>query len=90
MNFTDYLWNMNLAIEEAENAALEQAKNSPQAKMLAAANDAAAGINMGDMEAQIQANIQAKIDSGASKNDILASMNTEEVNVQAAPPQQMS
>ena len=58
--------------------------------MFAAANDAAAGINMGDMEAQIQANIQAKIDSGASKNDILASMNTEEVNVQAAPPQQMS
>ena len=45
--------------------------------MLAAANDAAGQINMGDMEAQIQANLQAKIDAGASKNDILSQMDTE-------------
>jgi len=43
--------------------------------MLAAANDAAGTINMGDMEAEIQANLQAKIAAGASKNDILSQMN---------------
>lgn len=41
----------------AEAAALEAAKNSPQARMLAAANDAASNINMGEMEATIQAQL---------------------------------
>jgi hypothetical protein len=43
--------------------------------MLESANNAAQGINMQDIEANIQANIQAKIDSGASKDEIMASMN---------------
>jgi len=53
--------------EEAEAAALEAAKNSPGAKMLAAANNAASEINMNEMEATIQANLQAKLDSGATR-----------------------
>lgn len=40
--------------------------------MLSAANDAASSINMAEMEANIQANLQAKIDAGASKAEILA------------------
>ena len=39
--------------EEAEAQAIEAAKNSPQAKMLSAANDAASTINMAEMEANI-------------------------------------
>jgi len=45
--------------EEAEAAAIEAAKSTPQAKMLTAANDAASTINMAEMEANIQANLQA-------------------------------
>jgi len=43
--------------EEAENAALDAAKNSPQAQIFAAANTAASEINMNEMEATIQANL---------------------------------
>lgn len=53
--------------------------------MLAAANDAAGTINMGDMEAEIQANLQAKIAAGASKNDILSQMNSEELAIPTEP-----
>jgi len=45
--------------DEAEAAAIEAAKNSPHAKMLTAANDAASSINMAEMEATIQANLEA-------------------------------
>ena len=68
--------------EEAEAQAIEAARNSPQAKMLTAANDAASSINMAEMEANIQANLQAKIDAGASKAEILAGAGTEDL---AAP-----
>lgn len=68
--------------EEAEAQAIEAAKNSPQAKMLNAANDAASSINMAEMEATIQANLQAKIDAGASKAEILAGAGSEDL---AAP-----
>lgn len=50
--------------------------------MLTAANDAASSINMAEMEATIQANLQAKIDAGASKAEILAGAGTEDL---AAP-----
>lgn len=43
--------------EDAEAAAIEAAKNSPQAKLTYAANDAASTINMAEMEANIQANL---------------------------------
>jgi beta-galactosidase/beta-glucuronidase len=43
--------------QAAEEAAIEAARNSPQAKMFNAANEAAAGINMADMEANIQAEL---------------------------------
>lgn len=65
--------------EEAEAQAIEAAKNSPQAKMLTAANDAASTINMAEMEANIQANLQAKIDAGASKAEILAGAGSEDL-----------
>lgn len=58
--------------DEAEAAAIEAAKNSPHAKMLTAANDAASSINMAEMEATIQANLEAQIHAGASKADLLA------------------
>ena len=60
--------------QEAEEAAEREARNSPAAKMLTQANAAASGINMGDIEANIQAQIQAKVASGASKEEIMASM----------------
>lgn len=66
--------------EEAEAQAIEAAKNSPQAKMLSAANDAASSINMAEMEANIQANLQAKIDAGASKAEILAGATTDDLS----------
>ena len=69
--------------EEAEAAAIEAAKNSPQAKMLTAANDAASSINMAEMEANIQANLQAKIDAGASKAEIMAGAGTEDLSIPA-------
>lgn len=69
--------------EEAEAQAIEAAKNSPQAKMLNAANDAASSINMAEMEATIQANLQAKIDAGASKAEILAGAGTEDLSAPA-------
>jgi len=40
--------------------------------MFSAANDAASSINMAEMEANIQANLEAKINAGASKAEILA------------------
>ena len=58
--------------DEAEQQALEAAKNSPYARMMSAADGAASGINMQDIEANIQANLQAKIDAGASKAELLA------------------
>ena len=39
--------------DEAENVAFENYKNSPQAKMMAAATEAATQINMNEMEASI-------------------------------------
>lgn len=44
--------------------------------MLAAANNAASEINMSEMEANIQASLQAKLDAGASKNELLMSAGT--------------
>jgi len=40
--------------------------------MFTAANDAASSINMAEMEATIQANLEAKINAGASKAELLA------------------
>ena len=48
--------------------------------MLTAANDAASTINMAEMEANIQANLQAKIDAGASKAEILAGAGAEDLS----------
>lgn len=39
--------------EAAEQAALEAEKNSPHAKLMAATNEAAASININEMEANI-------------------------------------
>jgi hypothetical protein len=47
--------------------------------MLAAANDAASNINMGEMEATIQAQLQAKLNSGMSKSELIASAGNEEL-----------
>ena len=44
--------------------------------MLAAANAAATNINVGELESNIQAQLQARLDSGASKADILSSLST--------------
>jgi len=65
--------------EEAEAAAIEAAKSSPQAKMLTAANDAASTINMAEMEANIQANLKAQINAGATKAEILAGAGSEDM-----------
>ena len=51
--------------------------------MLAAANNAASEINMSEMEANIQASLQAKLDAGASKNELLQSVGTEEAPANA-------
>jgi len=48
--------------------------------MLSAANDAASTINMAEMEANIQANLQAKIDAGASKAEILAGAGSDDLS----------
>ena len=40
--------------------------------MLAAANEAAAQINVNELEANIQANLQAKIEAGAKTSDLVA------------------
>ena len=47
--------------------------------MLAAANNAASEINMNEMEANIQASLQAKLDAGASKNELLMSAGNDDV-----------
>ena len=44
--------------------------------MLAAANAAATNINVGELESNIQAQLQARLDSGASKADILSSLSS--------------
>lgn len=67
--------------DEAEAAAIEAAKNSPHAKMLTAANDAASSINMAEMEATIQANLEAQIHAGASKADLLAGAGADDISV---------
>ena len=54
--------------------------------MLESANTAAQGINMADIEANIQANIQAKMESGASKEEIMASMGQDEIQMSQAAP----
>lgn len=64
--------------EEAEQKALEEAKNSPAARMMSMADAAGNGINVQDLEANIQASLQAKIDAGASKSEILAQATSEE------------
>jgi hypothetical protein len=38
---------------------MEEARKTPQAQMIAATNDAASEINVGDMEAQIEASLKA-------------------------------
>ena len=43
--------------DAAEKAALEAAANSPQARAMTAAREAASSINMGDLEANIEANL---------------------------------
>ena len=42
-----------------------------------AANEAASQINVGDIEASIQEKLQARIEAGASKNDLLAAESEE-------------
>jgi len=58
--------------DEEERVALEAAKNSPQARMMMAANEAAAQINVNELEANIAANLQSQIDSGKSKSELLS------------------
>ena len=67
--------------DDAENAAIEAAKNSPQARMLAGVNAAATDINMSEMEATIQSQLQAKMQAGATKEELLASVGTDIVPV---------
>lgn len=43
--------------EEAEQKALEEAQKSPASRMLSAADAVGSGINMQDIEANIQANL---------------------------------
>jgi len=43
--------------EEEEKVALEAAQNSPQARMMMAANEAASQINVSELEANIAANL---------------------------------
>tara|TARA_B110000285_G_C14954158_1_gene528312 strand:+ start:393 stop:509 length:117 start_codon:yes stop_codon:yes gene_type:complete len=38
---------------------LEEARKTPQAQLINATNEAASGINVGDMEAQIEASLKA-------------------------------
>ena len=66
--------------EEAEKQAEEAARNSPASRMLSAVDAVGNGINMQDMEANIQASLQAKIDAGASKSEILAQAGSEELS----------
>lgn len=55
--------------------------------MIAATNDAASGINVGDMEAQIEASLKAQMGAGATKADILNSMSqTESANMEVPAP----
>ena len=51
--------------------------------MLTAANDAASQINMAEMEASIQANLQAQINAGASKADLLSGAGQEDLSIPA-------
>lgn len=59
---------------------MEAAKSSPAVKMVNAANDAASSINMADLEANIQASLQAKIDAGASRAEIMANAGNEDLS----------
>jgi hypothetical protein len=54
--------------------------------MLAAANEAASQINMSEMEQNIQASLQAKIEAGASRSEMLAEMNNEDLMSQVQMP----
>lgn len=67
---------------------MEEARKTPQAQLMAATNEAASDINVGDMEAQIEASLKAQMGAGASKADILQSMGqTDSTNVELpAPP----
>jgi uncharacterized protein (DUF1697 family) len=66
---------------------MEEARKSPAAQMIAATNDAASGINVGDMEAQIEASLKAQMGAGASKAEILQSMGqVESTNVELPTP----
>ena len=53
---------------------MEEARKTPQAQLMAATNEAASSINVGDMEAEIEASLKAQMGAGASKADILQSM----------------
>lgn len=52
--------------------------------MLAAANAAATNINVGELESNIQAQLQARLDSGASKADILNSLSGDDAMAQTS------
>lgn len=52
--------------------------------MLAAANAAATNINVGELESNIQAQLQARLDSGASKADILSSLSGDDAMAQTS------
>lgn len=64
--------------DAAEKAALDAAANSPQARAMSAAREAASSINMGDLEANIEANLQTQLASGRSKADLMQSLGTAE------------
>ena len=51
---------------------LEQAKNSAAGRLNDVTAEAASSIDMGEIEASIQAQLQAKLNSGASKEELLA------------------
>lgn len=53
--------------EEEERRALEAAQNTPQARALAAAKEAAASINVNELEANIAANLQSQLEAGKTK-----------------------
>ena len=51
---------------------MEAAKNSAAGRLNDLTANAASSINMSEIEANIQAELQAKLNSGASKADLLA------------------
>ena len=52
--------------------------------MMTATNDAASGINMAELEANIQAKLQAQINAGASQAEILAGAGQDDLSTPAS------